>query len=212
MFITFEGPEGGGKTTQIRLLAAALESRGYDLVVTREPGGTPLGDRLRSILLEEADDLDPATEALLMTGARARHVNKLIRPALQSGKLVICDRFSDSTLAYQGAGRGLDIARLECMQSLATDGIQPDLTLLLDVESRLGLQRRSDDGKLNRLDREPVEFHERVATWYRQRAQAYPARWNVIDASNPVDEVHAAVLDAVLKCLSVASRVSTDEG
>lgn len=188
MFVTFEGPEGSGKTTQIERLALRLRSVGQPVVVTREPGGTALGERLRSLLLDS--DLVPAaeTEAYLMTAARAEHVQQVIRPALASGKWLLCDRYVDSTLAYQGAGRGIDIGALRSLQDLATGGLSPDATILLDIDVIDGLQRRSTFGDENRIDQESVSFHQRVAAWYRDEARNdLSERWIVVNANQPVE-------------------------
>ncbi|CAN5677725.1 dTMP kinase [soil metagenome] len=188
MFVTFEGPEGSGKTTQVGRLAGRLRSAGRPIVVTREPGGTALGERIRSLLLD--CDLVPAaeTEAYLMTAARAEHVRQVIRPALARGDWVLCDRYVDSTLAYQGAGRGIDIAALRSLQDLATGGLSPDVTILLDIDVIEGLRRRSTLGDVNRIDQESVSFHQRVAAWYREEARNDLAeRWLVVNANQPVE-------------------------
>jgi dTMP kinase len=189
MFIVFEGPEGGGKTTQIRRLEARLRAAGSVVVVTREPGGTQLGERLRAILLSDAIAPGAVAEAYLMTAARAEHVREVIRPALDRGSVVLCDRFSDSTLAYQGAGRGISIDALRDMQLLAVEGCAPDLKLLLDLDVEKGIARRMRDGGTNRLDRESLQFHQRVAAWYRAEAASNPDNWEVVDAGQDEDDV-----------------------
>lgn len=196
-FITFEGTEGSGKSTQIELLAEALRSHGTSVVSTREPGGTALGEHLRQILLESDAPLAPESEAYLMTAARAEHVRQVIRPALTAGRIVVCDRFVDSTLAYQGGGRGLPVATLQQLQQLAVGDLTPDLTILLDLPVELGLGRRVRGGGANRIDRETLAFHERVARWYRAAAKDDPARWRVVDATGPVAVVHTHVIDVV---------------
>lgn len=196
-FITFEGTEGSGKSTQVALLAVALRSWGVDPVVTREPGGTPIGDRLRGLLLDIDVRPDPVTEAYLMTAARAEHVRRVIRPALDAGRVVVCDRYVDSTLAYQGGGRGLSVDALCKIQELATEGLIPTLTILLDVPVDVGLARRERGGDANRFDQESLAFHERVAAWYRSAAKAEPGRWRRIDATPPPDVVHTQVVEAV---------------
>lgn len=206
-FITFEGPEGAGKTTQVALLADALRARGWRVVTTREPGGTPLGDQLRAILLHGAEPPGAEVEAYLMTGARAAHVRQVIRPALAAGAIVLCDRFADSTLAYQGGGRGLPLDELRALQRLAVGDTWPDLTLLLDAPVELGLARRARAGDGNRMDGEAVAFHARVAAWYRAAAAAEPARWRVVDATAEAAVVHTQVLDAVSAALEPAARV-----
>lgn len=195
MFITFEGPEGGGKSTQIRLLAAYLRERGFSVEVTREPGGTRIGDQIRDVVHDTAHTAMAATaEVLLYSASRAQLVNQIIRPALAAGRVVLCDRFADSTMAYQGYGRGLDRAMLAELTTIATDGLTPDLTLLLDIDVTCGLTRRRTEGdEMNRLDLEAVEFHERVREGYHLLAAAEPERWAVIDADRPMGEVAADV-------------------
>ncbi|MCX7623861.1 MAG: dTMP kinase [Thermomicrobium sp.] len=204
-FITFEGPEGAGKTTQCQLLAARLEARGYQPVLTREPGGTPLGEAIRDWLLTRGT-ARAETEALLFTAARAEHVASLIRPALASGRIVVCDRYVDSTLAYQGAGRGLDEAWLRALHRFATGDLWPDLTVLLDVPIEIGLARRAAAAPLSRLDREAASFHERVRAWYHAAAQREPTRWLVVDATGPVEAVADVVWRAVEALLAGRRR------
>jgi dTMP kinase len=169
--------------------------------------GTALGDRLRTILLESDGPLSREVEAYLMTAARAEHVRTVILPALSAGRVVLCDRFVDSTLAYQGAGRGLSMDALCALQELAVGSLAPDKTILLDVPVEIGLSRRAHDGDANRFDREAVAFHERVATWYRTSARANPARWSVIDATLPVAVVHTHVV-FVVRSVALPMRVS----
>lgn len=198
-FITLEGPEGSGKSTVTRWLAEQLRARGEDVVVTREPGGTNLGESLRVLLLGAGSEgMPPEVEALLNSAARAQHVAEVIRPALAAGKTVISDRYLDSTLAYQGAGRGLDLAALQELQRFATGGLLPDLTLLLDVPYEVGQARRLAAGGLNRFDRDLPAFHERVRQFFLASARNQPQRWCVIDASGPLEAVQAGVYDAVL--------------
>lgn len=215
MFITFEGGEGSGKTTQVRHLAQTLEARGDAVWTTREPGGTPLAEVIRRVVLapEEAvqelraarglpaiqpaiDPVTPVAELLLMNAARAQHVTA-IRQHLAHGEIVLCDRFADATLAYQGAGRALEITAVRQVIALATAGLVPDLTILLDLEPRLGLRRKMR-GQLNRLDQEDLTFHQRVSDAYRALAAAEPDRWLVIDATAPVDAIAATIQTAVL--------------
>lgn len=189
-FITVEGPEGSGKTTQVRELAARLRSSSHHVIATHEPGGTPLGEQIRELLLHAPWPLCPETEALLVTAARAEHVTHVIRPALEHGHIVICDRYIDSTLAYQGAGRGLDLDQLWALQRFAFDGLLPDLTILIDVPVEVGLARRYQDAEqLSRFDRETLAFHERVRAWYLRAAHAEPARWRVFDGTLPPEIV-----------------------
>jgi dTMP kinase len=199
LLVTFEGPEGGGKTTQSRWLHRRLVALGYEAVLTREPGGTTLGEAVRDWILELAnDELAPQAEALLHTAARAQHVASVIRPALARGAIVVCDRFADSTLAYQGGGRGLDERTLRALQEFATQGVWPDLTILIDVPVEVGLARRQASGEpLTRLDREGVAFHERVRAWYRMAAAREPERWQVVDGQLPAEDVANQVWSAV---------------
>jgi dTMP kinase len=193
VFVSFEGPDGSGKTTQIGLLASRLEQHGLSPVVTREPGGTPLGLVLRALLLDSEHRITAATEALLMTADRAEHVHRIIRPAMSKGKVVISDRYLDSTLAYQGGGRGLPFDELRAMQSLATGGLLPDLTFLLDLPVEVGIERKRGSLDLNRLDHESMDFHERVAAEFRRMAAEDRRRWRKVDATQDVQMVHTAV-------------------
>jgi dTMP kinase len=208
LFLTFEGPEGAGKTTQIKLLASALQAAGHDFFVTREPGGTRIGEAIRSILLDHDNyAMLPETEALLHTAARSQHVGEKIRPALENGSVVLCDRFVDSTLAYQGGGRGLAIDRLGEIQELATGGLRPDLTILLDLPVEVGLARRFQAaGEVNRIDNAGRAFHERVRATYLGLSRQDPERWVVIDADREVGEVAASVLTAVAERTSLFSE------
>ena len=188
-FVTLEGGEGSGKSTQLGRLAARLRSRGIEALVAREPGGTPLAESIRGLLLAAVDSSPGAlAEALLMVAARADLVEKVIRPALAANRVVLCDRFADSTLAYQGGGRGIELELLRGWNRAATGGLVPDLTLLFDVDPTLGLARRSGAAREpDRLDREPAEFHHRVRTCYLGLAAAEPSRFVVVDASLPAD-------------------------
>ena len=194
MFITFEGPEGSGKTTQVRRLAEHLRSRGQDIVATKEPGGTPLADRIRAILLHPDSAMDPLTELLLYAASRRQHVIEVIRPALRRGATVLCDRFTDATLAYQGFGRLLDLDRLRALNDWATGGLRPDLTILYDVDEQTGLKRAhariaATDNTEGRFEAEDVRFHRRVREGYLSLAVAEPERFVVVDASGSVDDV-----------------------
>ena len=190
LFVTFEGGEGSGKSTQCARLAARLRGRRLEPVLTREPGGTPLAEGIRDLLLDPGRRPGPVSEALLMEAARADVVAHVIRPALEAGRVVLCDRYDDSTLAYQGAGRGLDPHLLQILNRAATGGLVPDLTLLYDVAPAVGLQRRARaGGDTNRLDREPPEFHARVRARFLELAAAEPARWVVLDGAAAPDEL-----------------------
>jgi dTMP kinase len=201
LFVTFEGPDGAGKSTQIRLVADRLAELGYDVIITREPGGTPLGERVRSVLLDPGDcAIVPRAEALLMTAARAQHVEDVIRPGLQRGALVLCDRFSDSTLAYQGAGRGLPEDELRTLQGFATGDLQPDLSILLDLPAEAGLKRRAASGTpLNRLDQDSLAFHQRVRQWYVDATKRQPERWLLLDANRAPDDLAESICQAILE-------------
>ena len=191
IFITFEGVEGAGKTTQVQRLAAAL---GPDVVLTREPGGTPVAERIRDIFLT-SHGITPMTELLLMAAARAQHVDELIRPALAANRIVICDRFIDATVAYQGYRGGIDLALIHHLNRVATGGLTPDITFILDLPPEIGLQRQQS-GKTHRdrLDREPLELHRKVREGYLSAAKAAPDRVKLIDATQSSDAVHAAIL------------------
>uniref|UniRef100_A0A7C4PQT3 Thymidylate kinase n=1 Tax=Anaerolinea thermolimosa TaxID=229919 RepID=A0A7C4PQT3_9CHLR len=199
MFITFEGPEGSGKTTQIKALQAHLQALGMGVCTTREPGGTVISDQVRAILTSlENTAMHPRTEILLFLAARAQLVEEVIRPQLRAGNVVISDRYADSTLAYQGYGHGYDLDRLRLLLEFATDGLWPDLTLLLDIDPAIGLARKRRGGEWNRLDAYAEAFHQRVRAGYLELAARDPQRWVIIDASRPCEEVQAAVRRVVL--------------
>jgi dTMP kinase len=203
-FITFEGPEGGGKSTQVHRLATSLADQGYSVWTTREPGGTRVGEMIRPILLHQRQErMTPWSEALLFTAARAQHVDEVIRPRLQRGELVLCDRYSDSTLAYQGYGRGLDLDTLRRLQAEATGGLQPDLTILLNLPVETGLSRIPRPAQ-DRLDRETSAFHQRVRAGYQEMAAAEPRRWREIDAAADQDQVAERILGLVSDALRQA--------
>ncbi len=184
LFVTFEGGEGSGKSTQLTQLAERLRATGVEPLVTREPGGTPLAEGIRALLLDPARSPGAVAEALLMVAARADLVATRLKPALESGGVVLCDRYGDSTLAYQGGGRGLDARQLAEWNRVATGGLVPDLTLLFDLPARLGLARRAGAaGTPNRLDLESETFHSRVRERYLELARAEPGRFVVLDAS-----------------------------
>lgn len=197
LFISIEGGEGAGKSTVIAALREALQARGREVVLTREPGGTPEGEAIRELLLSPGRHLVPEAELLLMFAARAQLVRELIRPALARGAVVISDRFTDASFAYQGGGRGMDMGRIAELERWAA-GLKPGLTLLLDVGVAQGLARaRGRGGEPDRIEREREDFFERVRNTYLQRAAAEPARFRVIDASRPAEAVRADVLAAL---------------
>ena len=202
MFITLEGPEGSGKSSQLPDLAEFLRGQGWDVLTTREPGGTPIGDQIRQILMRlDNQELHPRTEILLFLASRAQLVEQVIKPALREGKLVLCDRFGDSTLAYQGYGHGLDLGTLHTMLDFATDKLKPDLTLLLDVNVEVGLQRKRKEDEWNRLDAYELAFHQRVREGYHELCRQEPERWRVIDAMQPKETVQLALRQAVMQFL-----------
>ena len=208
MFITLEGPDGSGKTTQAHLLTEWLREQGYEVVLTREPGGTDIGDQIRQVLHDPRNTaMDARTEILLYSASRAQHVAQFIRPALAAGKIVISDRYADSTLAYQGYGRRLDLGMLWTITHFATGGLAPDLTLYLDISAQEGLQRRQmGGGEWNRLDAEALEFHQRVRGGYLELVEQEPERWEVIDAARSVEEVQAKIRTLVQARLDNVKR------
>jgi dTMP kinase len=201
LFVTFEGPEGCGKSTQIRLLTAHLREQGFDILHTREPGSTPIGERVRAILLDPAHtEMQPATEFLLFSAARAQHVVQVIRPHLARGGVVLCDRYADSSLAYQGYGHQLDLEELRVITQFATGGLVPDLTFCLDVPVEVGLRRKTGGSgdAWNRMEQKEIAYHERVRRGYLTMAAEDPSRWVVVDATRKVDSVQATIRDAVM--------------
>ena len=193
LFISFEGTDGSGKTTQYRLFAEYLVSLGYEVVTTREPGGTPISEKIRGIILDpENTEMDDMTEALLFAAGRAQHVAQLIRPSVEAGKIVLCDRFMDSSIAYQGYARGLgDCVRI--INEYAVAGMQPDLTFLLDLPPQAGRSRNVKAGKADRLEKQAMEFHSKVYEGYKKLAEIYPDRFIVIDADGSIEEVQARI-------------------
>lgn len=204
-FITFEGIDGCGKSTQMRMLASELRLRGQEVVTTREPGGTSLGTQVRKLLLDTEEQVDPLAELLLYAADRAQHVRTLVRPALDSGHVVLSDRYADATAAYQGAGRGFPSELISELIALATGGLMPDLTLIFDLtvdESQRRAQRRANKGiRQDRLDAEDAAFHTRVRDAYLKIAAAEPERVRVIDASGSVQETHSQVMRIVMPML-----------
>jgi dTMP kinase len=205
-FITFEGIDGSGKSTQLRLLAGDLRVRGFDVLTTFQPGGTPLGRRLREAFLETEENVHPTAELLLFAADRAQHVNFLIKPALETGRIVISDRYADATAAYQGAGRGFDEGIIKQVIDLATDGLAPDLTLFFDISIEQAIRRTTarpgDETVKNRMDEETTDFYERVRRGYLEIAAREPHRFQTIDAAGSVEQVHAEVARIVTEFLS----------
>ena len=209
LFITLEGVEGSGKSTHIRQLAEMLTQTGYRVLQTREPGGTATAEAIRHILLTTSslEPVTPQTEALLILAARCQHVTHLITPALQRGTMVLCDRFSDSTLAYQGFGRGLDLQWLRAANEVATGGLTPDLTLVLDLPVSVGLaRRRADRGQQNRLDREAERFHRKVRRGFLALAAEEPARIKIVNANRPTQEVRDELTKIVVGWIARQKR------
>lgn len=193
LFVTFEGPEGSGKTTQMRLLAAYLEGQGHDILITREPGGTRIGDRVRAVLLDPAHtEMLPPTEFLLFSAARAQLVGQVIRPHLERDGVVLCDRYADSSLAYQGYGHQLDLEVLWAITRFATGGLIPDLTFYLDVPVEMGLRRKAR-GDWNRMEQKEIAFHQRMRDGYLTMAAREPHRWLVVDATRDTQTVQAVI-------------------
>ncbi len=190
LFVTLEGPEGAGKSTNREYLAERLRARGVDVVLTREPGGTPLAERIRELLLTPADEpMAVDTELLLVFAARAQHLAQVIRPALERGAVVLCDRFTDATYAYQGGGRGLSIERIAQLEVFVQGELRPDLTLIFDLPVEIGLARAAARGRLDRFEQEGIRFFESVRRAYLDRAKAAPSRYRIIDAAQPLNTV-----------------------
>lgn len=210
-FITFEGIDGCGKSTQLRLLASDLRVRGLDVVATREPGGTPLGQKLRAALLDVQEQVDPLAELLVFAADRAQHVRKHLLPALTANQVVLSDRYADATVAYQGAGRGFEPELIQEIVQLATGGLKPDLTLLFDLsvaESVVRTRRRIESKHTDRLDIEDAEFHSRVRNAYLEIAKAEPARVRIIDGRKSVQETHEAAMKIVIPFLRDRGLIS----
>jgi dTMP kinase len=208
MFITFEGPEGSGKSTQVEALVRFLTDEGFTVLHTREPGGTPIGDQIRACLHDVKNtDMEPSTEFLLYSASRAQLVREVIRPALDAGTIVLCDRYADSSIAYQGYGRGLDLGELYAITALATGGLNPDLTFLLDIDVKEGLARRiAGDQEMNRLDLETVAFHQRVRDGYHELAALDPDRWVIVDAGRSPDIIQSELQAIAMNFLRQKTR------
>ena len=204
MFITLEGPDGGGKSTQAALLVEFLRQRGCTVLATREPGGTAIGDQIRAVLSNlENTAMHPRTEILLFQASRAQLVEQVIRPHLERGGIVVCDRYADSTLAYQGYGHQVDLARLRTIVEFATGGLKPGLTLLLDIDVEEGLRRRTKSGEWNRLDAYDLAFHQRVRQGYFELAREEPWRWEKIDAGVAPEMVQEEIRKVVKERLKI---------
>ena len=195
LFITFEGTDGAGKTTQIQRLTADLRQAGYEVCLTREPGGTPISEQIREMLLNpDHSEMAATTELLLYAASRAQHVSEVIKPALKAGQIVISSRFADATVVYQGYGRGLDLEKIHRLNRIATDGVTPDITFVLDLPVEIGLQRaQKRRGGLDRLEREKIEFHRRLREGYQTIARQEPQRLKIIDAQVSPKRVYAQI-------------------
>ncbi len=201
LFITLEGGEGAGKSTSLAFLRELLEQAGKHVVVTREPGGTPLGEKIRELLLHGREGMDVDTELLLVFAARAEHLSRVIRPVLAAGGCVLCDRFTDATYAYQGGGRGVPEARIRILEDWVQQGLRPDLTLLLDIPVEQGLVRAGQRSEPDRFEREKIDFFERVRNGYLAAATSEPRRIRVIDAAHDIPQVQAQLRNALAEIL-----------
>lgn len=202
-FISLEGPDGAGKTTQLKLLSKYLDSINCQYIITRDPGGTPLGKQIRRIVLHSESAIDPTAELLLYQADRAQHVSEIIAPSLSKGLVVLCDRYVDSSLAYQGYGRNIDLALIRQLNEIATGGLMPELTILFDIDSEAGLSRLHPSGH-DRLECEAMDFHKRVRNGYLELAKQEPDRWRVIDASRAMSAVQEDFQSIIVDKLGVA--------
>jgi len=206
LFITIEGVEGAGKSTVVSSITKFMDDKSIPYIMTREPGGTPLAEELRQLLLTQRDEcVEPITELLLMYAARVQHLNRVIKPSLDKGLCVICDRFNDSTFAYQGGGRGVDEALIQSIDKLTLDGFSPDLTLLLDLDVKVGLERAAKRGEKDRFEQEQVEFFNKVRACFLERARKESSRYRVIDANQSENLVRQCVVQIVEKFLQAKS-------
>ena len=209
MFITFEGPEGSGKSSVLDKICHQLEHDGFNVVKTREPGGTPISEQIRNIILDKSNtNLEPRTEALLYAASRRQHLVEKIWPALKEGKIVLCDRYLDSSLAYQGHARGLGYENILAINNFATENTFPDLTILFDIQPELGLERISKNSsrEVNRLDLEKLDFHKKVREGFLELAKKYPERFYIVDASQPFLDVCLEVYDLIKYKLKVNNK------
>ncbi|WZL74972.1 dTMP kinase [Clostridiaceae bacterium 35-E11] len=195
LFITVEGPDGSGKTTQIKALEAYLKQKGHDVVITREPGGTKISEQIREIILDKKNkEMDPITEALLYAASRAQHVIEVIKPAVDNNKIVICDRFIDSSIVYQGIGRKLGIGLVENINQIAIQNYMPHITFLFKLQPKLGIERKAKQGSKDRLESENLAFHELVFEGYNMLEKKYPDRIKVIDANQSIEAIHEEMI------------------
>lgn len=207
MFITLEGPEGSGKTSHVKPLADWLSAQGHKVYATREPGGTSIGEQIRAVIHDLKNvEMHPRAETLLYQAARAQIVEQVIRPRLAAGEIVLCDRYADSTIAYQGYGHQQDLEQVRALVRYATGGLVPDLTVLLDVDVEVGLKRKTKNGEWNRLDAYTVEFHQRVRKGYLELAQSEPARWVIVDAGQPWQKVQEEIRSVMAARLKLSVR------
>ena len=209
MFITFEGPEGSGKSSVLDKICHQLEHDGFNVVKTREPGGTPISEQIRNIILDKSNtNLEPRTEALLYAASRRQHLVEKIWPALKEGKIVLCDRYLDSSLAYQGHARGLGYENILAINNFATENTFPDLTILFDIQPELGLERisKNSNREVNRLDLEKLDFHKKVREGFLKLAKKYPERFYIVDASQPFLDVCLEVYDLIKYKLKVNNK------
>lgn len=197
LFITFEGADGCGKTTQMKLLAEYLQKKGHDIVLTREPGGKGLGEKVREILLNYDGEVSDRCESFLFLADRAQNIDTIVNPAVDAGKIVLCDRHTDSTVAYQGYGRGLDLDRINLLNNIAVNGRKPDLTFVFDIDTETSMKRVGKEK--DRMENAGLEFHNRVREGYLKIAQQEPERIKVIDASKSIEEIHKEVLNKIAK-------------
>ncbi|QNU67177.1 dTMP kinase [Ruminiclostridium herbifermentans] len=201
-FITFEGTDGSGKTTQIKLLEEYLKNKGYEVVLSREPGGTKVSELIRDLILDPANtEIDPLTEMILYAASRAQHIAQIIKPSIEAGKIVICDRFVDSSYAYQGFGRGIDLRLIADVNRVAIDGISPDITFFLDIDPETAIKRRINATGADRIEQEKLDFHKRVYEGYKKMSLLFPDRIMTIDAEKPMDEISSQIneyIDTIL--------------
>lgn len=202
LFITTEGTDGSGKTTQIKLIESYLKEKGFEVVVTREPGGTAIGEKIRSIILDtENSDMSYITEMMLYASARAQLVNELIKPSLEVGKVVICDRFIDSSYVYQGFGRNIDIELIERVNNIALDGVRPDITLFFDIDPEVALKRRIQSTGADRIEQEAMDFHKKVYSGYKKLVSMYPDRIKAIESNRSIQEIFVDAKEQIDKIL-----------